>query len=328
MKDSIGIVEVAGDWLTAALESPDGPVVLTSPYVTQEVCDRIVEASAKHTRPTRVITTLDPRAVADGYLAVNGLKDLINAGIEVRHTERLHAKCFIVGSRGLLGSGNLTGAGLGLSMKRNRELAVELSIGQADEARRAIEQWPSVSVSKEALTKLLESASKIAKTTEKNTWFDATTALLIVEELLSDAREQSRTLWLKLEYGEPKLGGWLQESWIASPKKGKPSFRPGDLVLICAKETKDCYAVVEISSSPELKPDDYVKALAGHAPEAIERWPWINRTIPRLVPEELLPLKFRELGVNGQGLQNGHVRLQLDQFAFGVRTLSRLVTPE
>jgi len=328
MNDTFGIVEVAYDWLIGSLENADGPAELTSPYISYDVCRRIIEATAQHDHSVRVITTLDASAVANGYLSVQGLRQLLAADIEVLHTERLHAKCFIVGSRGLLGSGNLTGAGLGSSAKRNREMGVKLNPVQVEDVRRAIGIWPSKLVSPGDLTFLLESAAKIATTKAPGEVFDATSALQIVERLLADARQPNRSLWLKLEYGAPKLGGWLEESLIASPKKGRPSFRPGDLVVICAKETGDCYAVVEISSEPEFKPDDYVQALSSYAPDDCERWPWINRTIPRLVPEELLSLKRDELGVSGQGLQNGHVRLQLDQFAMGVRTLSRLMTRE
>ena len=65
--------------------------------------------------------------------------------------------------------------------------------------------------------------------------------------------------------------------------------------------------------------------LAGDDASA-ERWPWINRTKPRLVPDELMQLKLNELGVPGNPLQNGHVRLSFDQFTAGVRALARLAT--
>jgi len=327
MSDIPRIIENAGEWLMHSLGSADGSVLLTSPFIAPDVCRQIVMAMGNTDNSITVITSLDPSAVANGYMSVKGIRALRQAGIEVRHSERLHAKCFLVGSKGILGSGNLTGAGLGTTPVPNRELGVELSSAQVQEARGAIEKWPSKIIVESDLKLLLEAASKIARTTPSNTTLDSMSALLLAERLLTDARDPARSLWLKLEYGDPQLGGWKEESWIASPKKGKPSFRPGDLVIICAKETHDCYAVVEISSEPEFRPDDYVNLLADHAAEDSERWPWVNRTIPRLVPEELLNLKLRELDVSGQGLQNGHVRLQLDQFAMAVRNLSRLVTP-
>jgi hypothetical protein len=39
-----------------------------------------------------------------------------------------------------------------------------------------------------------------------------------------------------------------------------------------------------------------------------------------------MELKLDELGVRGQGLQNGHVRLKFDQFTAAVRGLARLAS--
>ena len=66
-----------------------------------------------------------------------------DAGVDVRHVDRHQAKCFILGSRGMLGSANLTGAGLDSSVNANRELGVELDADQLEEARTMISIWPS-----------------------------------------------------------------------------------------------------------------------------------------------------------------------------------------
>lgn len=150
---------------------------------------------------------------------------------------------------------------------------------------------------------------------------DKDSALAHVEQLLIDALDETRTLWLKSEYGEPALDKWRSEWYFGSPAKGRPSIKPGDLVFICA-ETRDCYAVVEVTSYPELRPDDY-RADRGEGPD---RWPWVSRTTPRFVPDELLELKAHELVRSTGGLQNGHIRLKFDQFTNGVRSLARLVT--
>ncbi|WP_338324466.1 hypothetical protein [Actinomyces oricola] len=274
-----------------------------------------------------LVTTLDPSAVANGYLSVKGLDRLLDSEVEVRHADRLHAKCFLVGSRAMLGSANLTGAGLGSSATPNRELGVVLSEDDAQDARRAVEAWPARVVTRADLADLLAKSERLTRQpAAPSEELDATTALQMAEQLLADARDPGRGLWLKLEYGELALDGWREDSWFASPKKGKPGFRAGDLVMACAKDTHDCYAVVEVADDPEHQPADYVARTAEYDPEAAERWPWINRTVPRLVPDELMELKLHELGVSGQGLQNGHVRLQLDQFTAGVRALARLAT--
>lgn len=321
------LITRASDWLSDALDTVDGDVIVTSPYLSTDVCRRIANKVSTSGFHGMVVTTLDPSAVANGYLAVQGLKALLDAGLEVRHTERLHAKCFIVGSRAMLGSANLTGAGLGSSASPNRELGVPLDAGQRDEALAEISSWPQRTVTHKDLNTLLDESRELTRTPRgKKITFTSESALQDVERLLIDARDPKRGLWIKLEDGEPALDGWREPSFFASPKKGKPSFKPGDLVLICAKGTHDCYAVVEITGEAEYQPADYADHVKAWGEGAFDRWPWINRTTPRLVPDKLVELKLNELGVSGQGLQNGHVRLKFDQFTSGVRALARLTT--
>lgn len=327
------VITSATRWLQDALSSVDGEVILTSPYLGFDTCHRVASASSGSAWPRRLMTSLDPSAVANGYLSIQGMRALIYEGVEIFHVDRLHAKCFVVGSRAMLGSANLTGAGLGSSASPNRELGVELDAEQAQEALEAIAGWPSRVVTAEDLDQLERDAKHLTRATPQSqaASLDAVSALQQAETLLADARDKRRTLWLKLEYGVPKRDGWRQPSYFASPKKGhpkkgRPSFLPGDLVFICAKETGDCYAVVEVTSEPEFQPDDFAAAVAEVRPEDLERWPWISRTRPRLVPDDLQELKLGELGVKGQALQNGHVRLKFDQFTAGVRALARLTS--
>ncbi|MFI7583437.1 phospholipase D-like domain-containing protein [Kocuria sp. M1N1S27] len=321
------LIDTAEEWFEVAIADPDGDVVLTSPYLAFDVCRRIAEAAQASGVSWTLVTMLDPSAVANGYLSVKGLRLMLDSGVEIRHVERLHAKCFIVGHRAMLGSANLTGAGLGSSPTANRELGVELDQEQAASARAVIASWLARTVDRGDLDQLLERSKELTGTerTQRDR-LDAVSALQLAEQLLDDARDPARSLWLKLEYGEPSLEGWRGESRFASPKKGKPGFKPGDLVFICAQDTHDCYAVVEVGSDPLFQPASYIEEMRETDPGVIDRWPWINYTKPRLVPVELMELKLSELGVKGQGLQNGHVRLEFDQFTAGVRALARLAT--
>lgn len=318
----------AAHWLRDALLQVDGDVVLTSPFLSYDVCRQVASAAEGSPRSWRLMTSLDPSAVANGYLSVQGMRALLQAEVEILHVDRLHAKCFVVGTRAMLGSANLTGAGLGSSASPNRELGVELDLEQVQEALESITAWPSRIVSSEDLAQLEKDAQGLTKTSSQSqaASADARSALQLAETLLADARDDGRTLWLKLEYGAPKRDGWREPSFFASPKKGRPGFRPGDLVFICAKESRDCYAVVEVTSEPEFQPEDYAVAVAVDRPGDLDRWPWVNRTAPRLVPDDLRELKLDELGVQGRALQNGHVRLRFDQFTSGVRALARLTS--
>lgn len=329
MTTKMRLIETALEWLSSVLCGVDGDVVLASPYLTFDVCKRIADAARSSSQSWLLVSTLDPSAVANGYLSVQGLGLMLDVGVEIRHVERLHAKCFIVGGRAMLGSANLTGAGLGSSANPNRELGVELDPAQAKAAKETITAWPARLVARRDLDELLSKSKDLTRTARaQHEKLDAGSALHLAEGLLEDARDVQRSLWLKLEYGEPALDGWRQESWFASPKKGRPGFCPGDLVFICAKDTHDCYAVVEVTSDPTFQPEDYIEWTSTADPGALDRWPWINRTMPRLVPSSLLALKLGELGASSGGLQNGHVRLKFDQFTAGVRALSRLATEQ
>ncbi|GAA1484673.1 phospholipase D-like domain-containing protein [Brachybacterium fresconis] len=322
------LIESAAHWLWDALPQVDGDIVLTSPYLSIDICQKVASAASDSSRSWRLVTTLDASAVAGGYLSVQGLQALLGAGVDVVHTDRLHAKCFVIGSRAMLGSANLTGAGLGSRANPNHELGVELDPEQTRHALEVIGGWPSRGVAPSDLDDLEKAAKDLTKVSTQRPGepLEASSALHLAERLLVDARDPKRTVWLKLEYGMPKLDGWRGPSLFASSSKGCPSFRPGDLVFICAKETYDCYAVVEITAQAEFQPDDYADAVAIDRPDDLDRWPWVNRTEPRLVPDNLPELKLEELRTSGQGLRNGHVRLSFDQFTAGVRALARLAS--
>lgn len=311
----------AADWLYEAFERLDGDVVLASPYVSSDVCRRLVATAKRSGFRWHLFTCLDPTAVANGYLSVEGLLELVQSGVAVSHVDRLHAKTFVVGSRGFLGSANLTGSGLGSSKSANFELGVELGAAQVVAAKRTMEVWPKREVTASDLNTLVQQARQLTQPeTPASGELDKNSALALVEQLLVDARDETRTLWLKSEYGEPALDQWRSEWYFGSPAKGRPSIKPRDLVFISA-DTRDCYAVVEVTSYPEFLPEDY-RAERG---QEADRWPWVSRTTPRFVPDKLLKLKANELVRSTGGLQNGHMKLKFDQFTYGVRSLSRLV---
>lgn len=105
--------------LKAAVSAVDGDVVLASPYLTFELCRQLAASSKRSGYSWQLLTCLDPSAVANGYLSLEGIKSLMESHVRVSHVERLHAKTFLVGTRGFIGSANLTGAGLGSSAAPN-----------------------------------------------------------------------------------------------------------------------------------------------------------------------------------------------------------------
>lgn len=315
----------AADWLYEAIDRVDGDVLLASPYLSYDVCRRLAQAACRSDHKWRLYTCLDPSAVANGFLRTDGLRELKDSGVDIRHVDRLHAKAFVVGGRGFLGSANLTGAGLGSSAAPNVELGVELGPAQVEFTRLAMKTWESHAVTADDLDELHELAEHLTRAARPSPGgMDSVSGLALVERLLLDARDSDRALWMKSEYGSPALTQWRSEWYFGSPQKGigkgRPSIKPGDLVLICA-QTRDCYAVVEVTSEPEYRPQDYLDERGYEA----DRWPWVSRTKPRFVPDELLELKANELVRSTGGLQNGHIRLRLEQFTHAVRSLARLI---
>lgn len=315
------VVEHAGLWLENALQTVAGDVLLTSPYLSYAECARVARAAQESTREIILCTVLDPFAAAQGYLSVEGLRRLAAAGVELRHVKRLHAKCFLVGEQGLVGSGNLTGAGLGYTAEPNREIGVEVAPDQVAALRATIDGWPAQVISDADLEDLEQRARSVAPTPGRVPDTAGPTELRrAAEQVLLDAQSGERGLWVKAEGGDPKPGAWLNQYFFASPDNGRPRFKIGDLVLICAGNTNDCYAIVEVTGEAEWKTDIPLFRGPVRDEESVEKWPWVNRTRPRLVPLHDADFKKTDLGLRGAG-RGSHLRLSLVQFTAAVRAL-------
>lgn len=140
----------------------------------------------------------------------------------------------------------------------------------------------------------------------------------IATRLLVEARD--RDLWVKAVYDDGADPHWPKRAWISSSKRGRPSFEPGDLVLIYARGLHRCNAIVEVTSTSRFDPD-FVES-EGYPRENAERWPWVNDVTGLLAvdPPEAVPPAI--VGFSAQGLQGGHKRLDLAQFAAATQYLS------
>ncbi|MEV4954056.1 hypothetical protein [Paenarthrobacter nitroguajacolicus] len=127
---------------------------------------------------------------------------------------------------------------MGSSEAANFELGVELGAAQVLAAKRAMNVSPSRGITASDLDTLLQARQLTKPETPASGDLDKNSALALVEQLLVDARDETRTLWLKSEYGELALDQWRSEWYFGCPVKGRPSIKPGDLVFISA-ETRD-----------------------------------------------------------------------------------------
>ncbi|WP_284982449.1 hypothetical protein [Arthrobacter sp. efr-133-TYG-118] len=83
-------------------------------------------------------------------------------------------------------------------------------------------------------------------------------------------------------------------------------------------------AVVEVIAEAKFRPQDYVEWASERDGDDANRWPWVNRTKPRLVPPSLIELKIDELRKRGQAPRKSHVRLDPEEFIAGVRALAQM----
>lgn len=305
-----------------ALAHPTGDVLLAAPYITYPVASRIATAAVGSPVGWRVITRRDPVAVRNGVLNVPGLRSLLAVDVAVSWAPALHAKAYLVGDAfGIIGSGNLTAPGTGMA-NPNAELGVRLTPAQVVAARTAMLTWTLTDATWADLDLLEQEAQAYTKSSPPAHVTPADSVALNVDRLLSDARDPSRTLWVKAEHGQPDLSHWRSDSWFASPSPRKrPKIKPGDLAIIYAQQAHACYAVVEVTSDPIYDPTFLISQ--GSTPADAERWPWISHTHERLVPNTLVTVSREEIGVEPGGLQNGHSRMTLAGFTTGVRHLEQ-----
>lgn len=306
------------DALLELVTSATGEVRLASPFVSLPVATALAIRAEGSAARWSLLTDLDPAAVANGYLSPKGLRRLMDAGVAVRSHRSLHAKVYLAGGRGIAGSGNLTYAGLGAGTNPNLEMYVELSTDQSKAAQVALDGWwaQSAEVDEAALRDVEDRARAVPDVIVPPSppVGVETEVAQVAAELLAEARHVN--LWAKAVYGDEEADWEGDDLWIASSKRGKPTFAPGDLVLIYAKDLHVCDAIVEIKAEAIWAPD----IIAEDRPqEDADRWPWLNWVSGRLWVASANGITPADLGFTPQGLQGGHRRLDLAEFAAAVR---------
>lgn len=116
--------------LDLALRSSRESIEIATPFLSLPVAEQLVRAGDEgRADECRLVTAVNDAAVLGGYLDPSTIEAFIDAGFEVRSLRNLHAKVVVVDRVwGIVGSGNLTSAGLD---GHNAELGVVLSRAQA-----------------------------------------------------------------------------------------------------------------------------------------------------------------------------------------------------
>jgi hypothetical protein len=292
---------------------------LTSPFVTLPIARQIGEAagrSSAHDR--RLLTALDPISVRVGVLDPKALALLRDAGFQIASVANLHAKVSIVDSNwSLVGSGNLTGAGLGGADGGNYELGVTLSEAQIDNASAIVSAWwiEAAPVSDEDIERY-ESLPKLPRPP-----IDAYGPTLPfppgagLAQVLAEGKEanSSRQYWIKSNYHRQNEEAWWRQGWISDWRKAP--YGKGDLIVLYLS-TRDagpgnCPAVVEATSKSRHDPQWVIEHRDA---DAADRWPYVTRTslVEEVPVSSGLPLAL--MGKSGRSLQGGYCSISWDEF--------------
>jgi hypothetical protein len=321
-------VTFAREELLAELSGARDRVWLVSPFLTAPIAARIRDAAAEASAgDLRLLTALVPRSVQAGVLSTTGLAALLEAGFEIASIPNLHAKvCLVDVDWGLVGSGNLTGTGLGGEEGGNLELGVRLSPGQRVEAAELFSEWWRKA--KPVGADLIESYAALPKFTSapgqpppvgKPLGLVGSPGLQGV--LAEDAGiAAARSYWIKSNYHRAEDAQWWHRNWISDWRQGP--YEIGDLIVLYLSARVGgpgrCPAVVEVTA-PSRHDPDWVRS--HRDADAAGRWPYVTETavvgeVPLQAGAEL-----SVIGKSGQSVQGGYCRISREEFERMVRTM-------
>lgn len=318
------LVTAANEALLWQIHHARNRIWLASPYVSATVAKRLKETSAECER--RLLTAVNEASVRSGVLSAEALLELQTNGFEVASIDNLHAKLSLVDSWGMLGSGNLTAAGLGLDGEGNVELGVELNAAQCLGAAEIFARWwsraaPVATAELERLASLPVQAPP-----RKGVSHGPNLALSGAEDLEAVLAEDpataaSRRYWIKANYHRHDQEDWWKRGWISDRRRA--SYAPGDLIFLYLSARDGgparCPAVVRAMTTIRHDPDF---VLAEGDAEAVPQWPFVTETA-RMA--QVLPttegIELEAMGKTAQSLENGYCGITREQFNAGARAL-------
>ncbi len=321
------MVTAAGSALLWQLRHARSRIWLASPYLSMTAAERLLEETASAPAgQRRLLTAVNEGSVRAGTLSAKALLMLQADGFDLASLDNLHAKLSLVDSWGLIGSGNLTGAGLGLKDEGNLELGVELDPAQCRGAAAIFARWwkradPVSAVELEWLASL-----PVEPRSGKGVSKGPTLPLSGAEDLEAilaegPAAAASRRYWIKANYHRHDLEDWWNRGWISDHRRA--SYAIGDLLFLYLSAYEGgparCPAVVRAMTT--IRHDPAFVLAEGDA-EAIPQWPFVTET---LRVAQVLPategIELEAMGKTPQSLQNGYCRITREQFEAGARAL-------
>ncbi len=308
---------------------------IATPFLSADVAAFLIRACDDgKARDRRFITALNAAAVEGGYLDPDGIQELIAADFKCRSLRNLHAKVLIADGRwGLIGSGNLTVAGVNGG---NAELGIVLDAKQAKEARRQhFDRWWDAAepLDVQWMRRLKRRAPSSAQRRRR----EGRGGLLPTSggvDLGSFTQDKVGSgYWLKILYGSDEgmtARHWSRRTWISdrhtargngSEPKGRPSYKVGEHLVIYVSRgvRKACPAIMRVAEPPTFDP----ALVAREASEAdAAKWGWVTWVDPvESVALSRAPT-LSDIGISPQSVrQHGHIRIDRRQYRAALRSI-------
>lgn len=313
------LVDFARDLLIERIEAAKERVWLVSPFVTRPIAERIRSAArAGSAADRRLLTALEPRSVQVGVLDPSALRVLRAAGFEVASIANLHAKVSLVDSDwGLVGSGNLTGSGLGDGSGGNLELGVLLLQAQVVAATETVRDWwRKARVVGDREIEEYAALPKIPKAEIGD--FGPRLALRdpgALREILAEGPSSAagRDYWIDSNYHAPADEAWWRRGWISA--QPAVSYAKGDLIVIYLGARnggpRKCPAILRAQTDTRHDPEWVIRHRDA---EAAERWPNVTETAVVAELPVFSGVDLALIGRSGNGLQRGSNRITREEF--------------
>jgi len=208
---------------------------------------------------------------------------LQDAGFAVASIPNLHAKASLVDSGwGMVGSGNLTGAGLGDEKGGgNYEMGVLLTPSQIEDVTEILVAWWSES--KAVTAKEIASYAALPKMSSPpigsvGPMLEVPRTMSLADILAEDAvTANSRRYWINANYHNPDDELWWRRDWVSDGKR--KAYEVGDLLIVYLGKTNSgpqrCPAILRVEAPCH---EDLEFVLQKRDPEAAEKWPFVTKT--------------------------------------------------
>jgi len=325
----------AGALIDSALEELDGAlrkshrsIAIASPFMSLPVADQLIRAADEgRAAKRRLITAINDAAVAGGYLDPRAIEAFVGAGFDVRSLRNLHAKVVLVDdSWGVLGSGNLTAAGLGGG---NAELGIVLSRTQtiAAEKEHFASWWRAAKPVDLKRLRAVErrrrprDPQKRQREGQGGIWKPPNRQ----KPSRLPRRRETGGYWLKIMYdlpGRHPASYWRGGPWVSdrhtfatngSPL-GRPTYEIGDhlVVYLTRGERNACPAILKVTAEPVF--DEERVRDEGRSGDH-ERWAWLTEVEGVRAVDVADAPTLSDIGVASDSVrQHGHIRLTAEQY--------------